>query len=500
MARDRSAAKLGVRIGMSIAQASDLLHRSPHAALIQQHDPAQDQAALERLAARMLRETSPLVAIEPLDAKPWAGQTLHQPQTIVCDVTGCVHLFGDESGLLQATEALLAELNYQARLVIADSFALGWSVAHYGSFPPSSPTRLNIPSGVVLPVLHPLPVQSLRIAPETVATLERLGVRTIEALLQLPRIGLASRLGEHLMLRIAQALGEVDEPLNHFRPPAAYSSTHELEYPTDDRTILEDRIARLLQSIREDMTTSGSGIQRLACHLALMSHPPLTLDVGLFAPTLDTNHLQRLFVTTLDNKILPSLVSRLTIDVTLASPLRSRQPSLLDDDEDDWTDQHAVARLLDTLSGRLGRDSVVGISLDRDPLPESAYQTKILTGESLGPPSQRASGKRRRFTAESQAPVTKHQRRPIVLFAKPLPIEVVDLDHPVDEDPPLKAFQYERRLLTIIRAWGPERIETGWWYGPCVRRDYFRVETDGGWWWIYRDLTSKLWFLHGQFA
>jgi protein ImuB len=52
----------------------------------------------------------------------------------------------------------------------------------------------------------------------------------------------------------------------------------------------------------------------------------------------------------------------------------------------------------------------------------------------------------------------------------------------------------------ITQATGPERIETGWWRGPTVCRDYWRVETDTGQsLWIYRDLRKKCWLLQGEF-
>jgi protein ImuB len=51
-----------------------------------------------------------------------------------------------------------------------------------------------------------------------------------------------------------------------------------------------------------------------------------------------------------------------------------------------------------------------------------------------------------------------------------------------------------------MRAWGPERIATGWWRGPDVERDYYRAEwEDGSHAWIYRDRRADHWFLHGFF-
>jgi protein ImuB len=62
-------------------------------------------------------------------------------------------------------------------------------------------------------------------------------------------------------------------------------------------------------------------------------------------------------------------------------------------------------------------------------------------------------------------------------------------------------IDWQRGLeLSIVQAIGPERIETGWWRGQTVCRDYWRVEIETGQsLWIYRDLRQKRWFLQGEF-
>jgi protein ImuB len=48
----------------------------------------------------------------------------------------------------------------------------------------------------------------------------------------------------------------------------------------------------------------------------------------------------------------------------------------------------------------------------------------------------------------------------------------------------------------------PERIESGWWDGRDIRRDYYRAkDTDGSRLWIFRDLRGDhTWYLHGLFG
>jgi len=67
------------------------------------------------------------------------------------------------------------------------------------------------------------------------------------------------------------------------------------------------------------------------------------------------------------------------------------------------------------------------------------------------------------------------------------------------DGPPAK-FRLRGVEHRIAQAWGPERIETGWWRGPTVARDYYRVETvDGFRFWLFRRLRDGAWFLHGMF-
>jgi protein ImuB len=47
----------------------------------------------------------------------------------------------------------------------------------------------------------------------------------------------------------------------------------------------------------------------------------------------------------------------------------------------------------------------------------------------------------------------------------------------------------------------PERIETGWWDGQDVRRDYYRAWNHRGMrLWVFKDCRESCWYLHGLFG
>ncbi len=108
--------------------------------------------------------------------------------------------------------------------------------------------------------------------------------------------------------------------------------------------------------------------------------------------------------------------------------------------------------------------------------------------------SPRPRGKDRERAHEERR--FKWSQRPLCLAAWPIPLTVVA----VVPDGPLLWFMLGRERRQVVHSWGPERIETGWWRGRGVRRDYYRVETkDGHRHWLFRRRSDGQWFWHGDF-
>ena len=86
--------------------------------------------------------------------------------------------------------------------------------------------------------------------------------------------------------------------------------------------------------------------------------------------------------------------------------------------------------------------------------------------------------------------------RPLCLWPEPVRIDVVAL---FPDGAPLRYF-WAGAEFRVARWWGPERIETGWWRGEDIHRDYYVVMTDqGSRFWMFRRRDDGSWFLHGCF-
>ncbi|WP_149499499.1 Y-family DNA polymerase [Roseiconus lacunae] len=510
------AARLGVRLGIAIAQATELVHqalsrpnkerstplptdRSPIAI---EHDPIADRVALEKIADQLQVTVSPMVAIETIEKRPWAGRLLSEPDTLLCDLSGVTHLFDDEPGVLRSVHQMLSTFGVVGKLAIADNLAAAWAHAHHNPEP-------DFVSSHGVNDLRSLSIDGLRIETETQYTLHRLGIQTIGSVLNLPRPGLARRLGKTLVDRIAEITGEIDVPLQVHHAEQQIAATHELEYPTDDLEIIEDRVTRLVEQIVARLATNQRGALRLVCRLDLIGRSQLTTTIGLFSPTLEKNHLARLVYSSIEASRPKSSVTKLTLMVLQSDRLRSRQNSLFAQTDPSLAESgHSdrnLAQLVDSLTGRLGRDAVLGVRLGNNPLPEKAYRIYALTDHrtrkalSRLPTTQRPQRQGRSFKLPS---AMDSRRRPVRLLRQPMPLGTPTRSSADRAGrSPFPVFRFDGDLHRVSHWWGPERIESGWWEGPTIRRDYYRIETDTGHlWWVFREITSGQWFLHGRFS
>ncbi len=454
---DARARGRGVRIGLTLAQA-----RARVPDLVAQADDPQRNRALLYDLARAALCYSPVV--QPFE-----------PDKLLLDITGCQRLFGGEANIGRRALAGFRARGLHTRVAIADTVGAAWALATAGAEP------LEIaPVGQTVTKLAPLPPAALRIEDGVAAQLDALGIRTIGDLLMLPRSVLPARFGAGLVRRLQQALGDIPEEISACgfgQPPAVDVG---FEVPVRDRVAVGRILARLLADLYRQLEERVLALVRLDCVLTFEDVAPCVFEVALSRATQSWEHVSTLVQRRLEMVDLAAGLLGLRLIAARVERFRGGQIELFE--PVDPAGEEDFGRLLDRLCNRLGPDGVVVAELVPDYQPEFAFRYRRFA-ETVG------------GRVAPAIPVALP--RPARLLPRPLLIRVSSSR--VDGLP--VTMTVRGREVQVVRVWGPERIETGWWRGPDVRRDYYRVLTgSGGRLWVFCDRTDGRWYWHGTFA
>lgn len=489
-AANPAAMAAGVMPGQSLADARALYPTLT----VRSSDPAADLRALDSLSRAAERYT-PWVAFDPFGGT-FTGNGLDGGAGLWLDISGCAHLFGGEDVLLDDLLARCRRAGYQAKAGLAATPGAAWTLARFGALSEPETTRPAIlPAGDSLrDRLAPLPMAGLRLDGDTVEGLERMGLRRIGDLYNIPRAPLANRFGGMVLRRLDQALGHLDDPLSPRRPVPAYAVRRAFAEPIGRAEDIEAALTHLLDALCLELELAGQGARQLAFILHRVDNSVAHISVGTSRPSREPRHLARLFREKLD-KIDPGF----GIEVVVLAAMDTNALVAKQTDMAGGTiDTKPVSRLVDILSGRLGPGNVNRLAPVASHLPERTCREV---------PAVTQSEQKNDWQKPPHQP-----SRPLQLLVQPTPIDVMA---PVPDGPPVM-FRWRRQQHKIAKAEGPERIAPEWWHTadrplhnqPLTRetRDYYRLEdADGSRFWVFREGLYRPdrptnWYLHGFFG
>ena len=391
----------------------------------------------------------------------WAGQwtptiSIESPASVLLEIAGGLSYFGGLEKLLGRVDAGLAAIGFPAVVTTAPTAGAASLFARSG--------RAVVVEGRAECArrLAALPVALLESAQAALDTLSGLGVRTIGEMLALPRDGVARRFGQALLDEIDRALGTLLDPRPPFVPPERYHGQLELPAPVAEVEALLFGIKRLVVELAGFLHGRGMGVTRLRCDLVHEDVAPTSIVLGLTA-TRQIEHIMNVLRERLAREELPGRVEAIRLVSEEMAPLGAKEGDFFPVAS---RGSEAGAQLIERLRARLGEAAVHALELRADHRPElSSGQTTMIGEVALAIDNRGLS-----------------QLRPLWLLASP---------RPLGADPAAA----EVRLVS-----GPERIETGWWDGNDVGRDYFVGRSARGEaLWLYREREGK-WFVHGVFA
>jgi protein ImuB len=417
-----------------------------------------DPLDLERLALCAQRFT-PRVSLVPTDG-------------MVLEVAGSLHLFNGVEGLSRALASECASLGLKSTVALAPTPLAALVAARVGKpFVVTEMTRL-------VGQLMPLPLAALRWPEDTLERLARMGVRTIGQVLRLPRAGFARRFGTDSLAVLDRLTGRGADLRERFHARERFRRRRELNFELENQTAILGALAPLLAELGKFLEWRQCGVLSLECLLRHRNHEPTSCVLRLAAPVADVRRLTELLGERLNALTLPEPVR--SCELRSSSFVRRVFASNSVWQPGEYGSRGSggaeATELIERLRARLGPEAIYGLQVLPGHRPENAWGSAPLTG-----------AERRPWMAGRVTPWPAF-RRPMWLLPQPRLLSERD------------GLPRRRGPLRLLGE--PERIETGWWDGGEIARDYYTAtDIHGVRLWIFRERAAPhRWFLHGVFG
>jgi protein ImuB len=421
---------------------------------------------LERLALCAQRFT-PRVSLVP-------------PDGLVLEVKGSLHLFNGVEGLSRALASECASLGLKSMVALAPTPLAALVAARVGKpgRPMGQPFVVTEMTRLV-GQLMPLPLAALRWSEETLERLARMGVRTIGQVLRLPRAGFARRFGTDSLATLDRLTGRSPDLRERFHGRERFRRRRELNYELENQTAILGALAPLLAELGKFLETRQCGVMKLECLLRHRHAEPTSCVLRLAAPIADVRRLTELLGERLSALTLPEPVRSCELRSSSLVLRVFSSNSVWQPGEYGGGAGAEATELIERLRARLGPEAVYGLQVLPGHRPENAWGVKE-------PVDERELGRR---SERDGAPCPWQAfSRPMWLLPEPRLLSERD------------GLPRRRGPLRLLGE--PERIETGWWDGGDIARDYYTAaDLHGVRLWIFRERTAPhRWFLHGVFG
>ena len=468
LAVNEGARAAGIHPGMGLGAACACAPRLE----VRGRDPVLETAALQELAI-------------------WAGHFTAfvspvPPAGLLLEVGGSLRLFGGVGMLRQGIESGLRELGFEASIGTAPTPAAAWLLARAGLPEPV------LDRGRLAGRLAEVPLACLDLPEPALRDLAAMGVRSFRDACRLPRDAVSRRVGEALVDAMDRALGKRPEAPARCTAPPEFSRRLDFPDEIEEMPPVLAALRRLLRELERFLQARSLGVSALELRLLPRFAPALRIPVTLISASRDPEHLLDLFEKRLEKATPTRPIAAIGLDVLGFDVQPPHNADLYEVRA--AAPRDSLPTLIERLQSRLGRGALWRLALVADHRPERAF-SRVPPGDSRAAPkrppgprsSAHASGPKPRPAASEAARVPHRQEsasRPLWLLETPRRIE---------------PGGGRRERLEISPHF--ERIESGWWDGEDVRRDYHVARgASGVRYWVYREHGTREWFLHGIFG
>ncbi len=302
--------------------------------------------------------------------------------------------------------------------------------------------------------LQTVSLSHTQFTPKQVNQFDRMGIRSLKAVFVLPLEEVGKRFDNTFISYLLALKGKKHIPRATFHPKRHYRYQCELPFELEDSMKLARYLSQPVNDCCNYLISQNLTTDTLLLALHLADTPNHQMEIRAGAPMHCAQDWLSLITLRLEQLKINSPIRGFQLCCEQTVVFHATSEHLFTE----RFNQHAENLLMGTLLAKLGADAVELPSIKHDFRPDkqvSSQHNKHRNDNMLPPPGQ----------------------QPFWLLNTPAPLT-------------------EKTRI----AYGPERIQTGWWDDSPVKRDYFIAVNDCGQrLWVFRDQSSQ-WFVHGYFS
>jgi len=402
--------------------------------------------------------------------------SIELPNALLLEIKGSVKLFGSLKALHADIDACWRRLALPAHSATAPSTLAALWLARGGQPRAGHPVVIE-DLGTLSGHLAELPIACTAWDIARLQTLRAMGVTRMGELLRLPRAGLARRLGTATVQDLDIALARQAAPRRAFVPRERFRARCDFETEIENAAYLEKALEPLIARCAQFLRERQAGVQALRLKLRHRAGPATCVHLGLASITSERRRLTAVLAQKLARLELEAPVRGMELISGVLQPLSAGSLDAFAGlaGTGAGCGRDSVPQLVERLRARLGEDAVYGVVSIPEHRPEAAWRRV----HELPLTSVRCVGEKMADRGAGD-----DMPRPVWLLDAPLPL-----------------------ASGLVLEQGPERIESGWWDGRGVARDYYVArqirgarQSHGAKLWVFQERQSKRWYLHGMFA
>ncbi|RTE86766.1 MULTISPECIES: DNA polymerase Y family protein [Gammaproteobacteria] len=303
-------------------------------------------------------------------------------------------------------------------------------------------------------------IEQLPCEHKQIEKLVRFGLHTLEDLKAIPRKEIGRKLGQDIVLLLAQLEGHHRMRLAPYQPPHSFYQRIVLPSEAESWQGLQFSLKRVFRELERFLQGRGKAATKLVIHLYFREQPKQELVVSAPHGCVTTDEFLSLCQLKAEHEVLKAPVVELSVH---AKGWKNHEAVMADLWNQHTSTSVPLHQLLNQLQLRMGTERVYAIQTQHYWLPELSWQRR-LAGQPIQP---------------------SHDREEVIRRPAWLCLHAQRID---------------------IHEWqlglGPERIRTSWWQtGEESTRDYYQARhLSGRLGWVFYCYRQSCWWLQGWFS